>query len=241
LLVITNIFCTAEFNDSTRKITVVLPDLSESTNRLETRREYSNAFSKILEKVNYGDAIVVSRISDFSLKESRLPIQENIPVFKPRYKSKIYAIAEERTAFDRLRKKKNQIQIIMDSILFESKRKILRTDIISSLQVAERIFNSYCQQKKVLVIMSDMIEDSKDYNFAKDILTEIHIENIIEQEKRKDRLPNLCGVKVYVVGAGGSTLDQYHGIQNFWLRFFKECGAILLKRDYGSGLILFHE
>ncbi len=80
-----------------------------------------------------------------------------------------------------------------------------------------------------------------EYNFEKDKLTDKKIGEIIAKENTQKRLPDLKGVKVYVVGAKAATREQFYNIQNFWLRYFKECGANLLKENYGSALLNFDE
>jgi hypothetical protein len=44
-----------------------------------------------------------------------------------------------------------------------------------------------------------------------------------------------------VIGAKAPSREKYHTIQNFWLRYFKECGANLSKENYGSALLSFNE
>lgn len=92
-----------------------------------------------------------------------------------------------------------------------------------------------------MVIMSDMIEDSSDYNFERERLSDKRIAEIIAREREKKRLSILNGVKVYVTGARASAREQFYNIQNFWLRYFKECGANLSKENYGSALLSFDE
>jgi hypothetical protein len=89
--------------------------------------------------------------------------------------------------------------------------------------------------------MSDMIEDSGEYNFEIENLTDKRIGDIISREKNRNLIPDLNGIKIYVVGALSKNLKQYYRVQNFWLRYFKECGANLIKDNYGSALINFNE
>ena len=86
-----------------------------------------------------------------------------------------------------------------------------------------------------------MIEDSSDYDFSKERLSEKRISQIIEVEKSKNRLPDLKSVKVYVAGARAPKSEQFSNIRNFWMRYFKECGAICPKENYGSALLTFNE
>ncbi len=63
----------------------------------------------------------------------------------------------------------------------------MKTDILSSLHVAERVFKQYKNKKNILVIFSDMIEESDDYNFKNVQKTKKRIEEIIRKEKKKNK------------------------------------------------------
>ncbi|MEW6652018.1 MAG: hypothetical protein AB1394_00965 [Bacteroidota bacterium] len=112
---------------------------------------------------------------------------------------------------------------------------------MSSLQVAERVFKSFPQPRKILVIFSDMIEDSRKYNFEKENLTKEKISKIIKSEKEKGQITDMKDVKVYVAGATHPNSEIYDMIKNFWFEYFKTCGANLESQNYGAALIRFDE
>jgi len=227
--------------NSPNKVVVALLDLSESTNKPEIREKYVAAFKSILEKITHGDAFVVALITEKSVAELNIPIKENIPRFVPISKNEFYRKGEEDLANKELNKRKEKLVKDAETILLDQTRKIMKTDIMSSLQVAERIFSSFSQPQKILVILSDMLEDSVDYNFEKENLSAQRREAILARERNKSRIPQLGGVKVYVVGATAPNLDYFYNIQSFWLEYFKASGALLLKKDYGSVLLVFNE
>ena len=219
---------------SPSKVIVVLADMSESTNKPEVRAKYLNSFRAILKETTHGDAIVVGLITEKSAMELSQPIQEEFPQFKPKMDTKIWRNAELKKADQELDIRKAAILDTMDKVVHDSSRKIIRTSVLSSLQVAERIFENYSQPRRFLVIFSDMLEDSDHYNFEKEKLTESRIGEIISKEKSANRIPGLKGVQVYVFGAFAPSLDQFYVAETFWMRYFKECGASLQKKDYGS-------
>ena len=226
------------------KIIVVLCDLSESTRNM--RNIYFKSFKEIISSIGHGDAIYVVKITESSIEEPEIPIKEVFPEFIPKDKfgnptdNPLIVKRERKKADEKLRRKKEKC--IEDAErLFFSRERILKTDILSSLLVAEKIFKNFPEKKPILVILSDMIEDSSDYNFKKEKLTKERIREIIENEKSKGRLPDLRGVKVYVIGAQARDKEKFFSIQNFWMNYFKECGAILEKKNYGSALIKFEE
>jgi lysophospholipase L1-like esterase len=145
-----------------------------------------------------------------------------------------------------VKKKKEAILNKVKEVLFNETREVPSTKIMDALQLAERVFKTHKRDKKILVLFSDMVEESEYYNFKRENLTQKRIEQIISQEKAKGRLPDLSGVKVYVVGAAAGSYEKMpsekiFGLQNFWLRYFKECGADLAKERYGGPLLEFEE
>jgi len=64
---------------------------------------------------------------------------------------------------------------------------------------------------------------------------------IIRNEKAKRRIADLAGVNVHAVAAGSTDSNAFFAVQNFWMRYFPEAGATLLKEDYGSTLMRFGE
>lgn len=222
------------------KVIVALLDLSESTNQPQIREKYAEAFREVLGKIADGDSLVVALITERSIRELEIPIKEDFPAFKSEFVNLLED--EEQVNANAAREKKIEALAKQAEALLQDKtRKIIKTDIMSSLQVAERVFGSYKQPRKALIIMSDMLEDSADNNFEKEVLTEKRSSAIMAKEKGRNRIPDLKDVKVYIVGAQAPTLDQYYGVQAFWLNYFKECGAIAQKKDYGSGLVTFEK
>lgn len=212
-----------------RKTVIFLFDLSASTK--EFRNISFETFKKILSTITYGDTIVAAKITEASIVEPDIPIKEHIKEFVPTSDNDIIIKKQKMDADNKLASKKEEILKIANDLLSSGNSK--KTDIMSSLHLAERIFKSYKSDKSILIILSDMIEDSKDYNFERENLTAKRIEDIIKNEKSKRGLPDLSGVKVYIITAGRLSSDRYFSIQNFWLRFFKECGANLTKENYG--------
>jgi len=202
------------------KTVFVLFDVSDSTKNQAARELYLKDFKAILEGVNAGDAIAADRIAESSAAGSTLPIKKEF---------------DGMLNSNRLKEKKAKTEILAEAKkLLEKPEKVRYTDILGSLQIAERIFDTYKKDRNVLVIMSDMIEDSKSYNFEKEKLTDKRISEIISREKAANRLPDLKGVKVYAVkNATSQSTDRHIAIEKFWLSYLKECGAQISKAQYG--------
>ena len=149
---------------------------------------------------------------------------------------------------DLLKKKKEQelmevlktqrtetFQTISDKIKNDNKDN--KTDIMSSLLLAEKIFKNYTASKTTLVIFSDMMENSKSYDFYKEKLSDSRIEAILKKEKSSSKTPDLKSVRVYIVAATSEKSDKFLMLQNFWLKYFAATGADLAKENYGSMLL----
>lgn len=219
------------------KVVFVLFDISDSTKKGEIRKRYLGDFKIILNKINPGDVIVADRIAEASIAKSVFLVKEEFE--KPSFFEG--GPLKDKMLKKRHNERKDKIINDVEKIILKQDVKVPYTDILSSLHIAEKVFKSYKRDKYVLVIMSDMLEESSDYNFAKETITEKRINEIISIEKKKKRIPDLTNVKVYVTGATAENRDRFFAIKNFWLKYFKECGANLSKENYGSALLSFNE
>lgn len=220
------------------KTVMVLFDVSGST--VKERNAYITAFEeKILPKITHGDVIVADKITQASISLSELFVNKSFPSFLPDIMKNPRQVKREQEEADkRLKGEKEKIITTVRENILQGAAPY--TDILSAMHTAERVFNSYPRDKKILVIFSDMVLETKNYNFTSDSISDTRIQEIISNEQFNKQLPNLSGVKVYVVGAtAGNNNDRYWSIQNFWNIYFQECGANL--SSYGKKLIIFDE
>lgn len=202
------------------KTVFVLFDVSGSTKNKCIRERYLEDFKLILDKMKPGDVIVADRIAEFSGAGSTLPIKHEYKKWWLRN--------------DLIEKVENKKCLVGAEKMLNDPKMVEYTDILSSLHIAERVFKGYRRQRNILVIMSDMIEDSRRYNFEKERLDNERIAEIIAAEKKAGRLPDLTNVKVFAVkNATSQSSDKYIGIKHFWMEYFKECGASLDNVNYG--------
>ncbi len=241
IIILLSFFLTISCSKKINKIVVILVDLSESTNKPQMRELYSESFKECLNKITHGDSLFVAPITEASYMEVNFIIKEKNIVPKNELKIQFMNIFEarkkRRELMEKLERKVENLQKIFDNTITGQKRKILKTDILTSLNmVDERIFRAYKNKKniKMLVIMSDMIEDSDFYNFEKENLSEERIEEIINQRKNQKLIPDLTGVKVYIVGAHAPSVSKFLQIKKFWMRYLQESGAILSEENYSS-------
>ncbi len=112
------------------------------------------------------------------------------------------------------------------------------TDIVGALHAAATAFPR-TSDRRVLLILSDMIQESRELNVKQLSRTgERGAEQLVMQLATKRRIPSLRGVSVLVVGAGetGAGADNagfFRSVRTFWKAFFLEAGATLDDRHYG--------
>jgi len=124
-----------------------------------------------------------------------------------------------------------------DAILADSSR---GTDIFGALTLAEQFFQAYPRSgTRTLVLLSDMVQSANGMHLgAVEAWTEAEVSALLAEAPKVD----LTGVRVYVVGAGGTTLatmtpTQIEGIERFWTSWFADAGASIV--FYGANLARF--
>src|SRR3989442_6376622 len=95
--------------------------------------------------------------------------------------------------------------------------------VIDAMQLADRVFSTFERDHTLLVIFSDMIEQSRRYDFTGENLTAARTVQIMAKEQSAGRLPELQDVEVCVDGAGaaatgGPLPEKLLSAQEFWLQ-----------------------
>jgi hypothetical protein len=217
------------------RVAVALFDLSGSTNVEAIKQQYIKDFIKVLDAVSTGGVLAADIIDDNPLAHSTYPINESFDRYDP--------LKENRLDYQRRIRQKREAVVKQAEAVVQRRRAGSRgTNVLDGLQLAERVFSSYAGQERLLVVFSDMIEQSKRYDFSGENLTASRISQIIARERSAGRLPDLRGVEVCVVGAGASktgglSTERLLAIREFWLQYFKAAGANLPKERYGSALL----
>lgn len=227
------------------KVVMALFDLSSSTKDNAIRQRYAESFQRVLDKAVANDVIVADAITDNPLGQSSFPINQTFPLFNPGTDNPLIVRKKQEEYDKQLQELRGQLSATAQRLLADSARRINQTRILDATRLAERVFKTYLRQKKVLVVFSDMIEESDRANFQRQTPTEASTAKLLGEEQRAGRLPDLAGVRVYVIGAGASSQRlapaSYTNVENFWLQYFKRAGADLAKERYGAALLSFDE
>ncbi|MDJ0914169.1 MAG: hypothetical protein QNI95_11390 [Desulfobacterales bacterium] len=209
---------------------LVLVDMSGSTNQAR-RTVYRNAFEKIYQTLQQGDRIVVGTITSRSYIDFKPAVDEEIPK---------QTIWDNRLKYEqKFAKAKKNVQSAVERLLAR-KRGTAYTEILNSLNIADTILHKEKRQK-ILVILSDMVQDSKEYKFDRAKVNNQYINDVIRMRKQQKLIPNLANVKVYVAGASAADSRKFRSIENFWTRYFAVTGADFSTHRYGHSLIEFEK
>jgi hypothetical protein len=219
------------------KVVVVLFDISGSTTI--DRDLYIKEFTKILAAINPGDALLVDKITDNPMAQSEFPIQEEFPAVPGQSENPLWHKARVRKNAESLEKKKAEIKGRVKTLVSVGATKL--TDIFGALSIAERVFRSFGREKRILVLISDMLQESQACNFKKEKYAGGSAAGIIDREKQTGRLPGLKGVKVYVSGAYADDSGAFNRLFRFWQMYFQAAGAFLAEENFGRVLLTFRE
>ncbi|MBW2063167.1 MAG: hypothetical protein JRI95_16615 [Deltaproteobacteria bacterium] len=212
------------------RVLVIFVDMSGSAN-LARHTVYTKAFEKISQNLSQGDRVMVGTITGRSYIDFKPSVDVEIPE---------KTIWVNRIQFERnLTEAKEKIRREVDRLL-SRKRGTQHTEILNSLNIAETFFHNEKRQK-ILVILSDMIQDSKEYNFDKTKVTDKYIDKAIRYRQKHDLIPNLSDVKIYVAGASGTDSNKFRSVEKFWARYFAKSGADFSHHRYGHSLIDFEK
>ncbi|NNL43606.1 MAG: hypothetical protein HKO79_14055, partial [Desulfobacterales bacterium] len=210
------------------RVIVVMVDMSGSTNKAR-RTVYRNAFDKIYQNLRQGDRIVVGTITSHSFIDFKPAVDAEFPK---------QTIWDNRLQYEqKLAKSKKSVRDSVERLL-SRKKGTPYTEILNSLNVADTLLHKE-KRKKILVILSDMLQDSKQYKFERYKITNKYIANVIRNQKRQNLIPNLADVKVYVAGASAANSKKFRSIQKFWARYFTESKADFSTHRYGHSLLEF--
>lgn len=230
VLVVAVASCTASAGESRSSATVVLFDVSNSTQNEAVRARYDDTFGKVLAYLREAGGELGADIIDSNpMVHGALPVNET---FAP------CTITDNsldcRKALD---EQETRVRGEAAAILEASSR---GTDIFGALALAVQFFEAYPDAgARTLVLLSDMVQSANGMHLGKlEDWTETEISALVARSPVMD----LSGVHVYVVGAGATTLvgttpTQIEGIERFWTRWFEQMGAGV--KFYGANLARF--
>ena len=217
---------------------IIFLDFSGSIQSGERARYQREIETLILPSLSAGDRLLMAPIHDKTLTEFRPLVQVILPA-KPEfsgwrdnvltYKRRVKEV--EMRVLDLKAKVKTEVAGVMGKRYSSP-----YTDIFSSLLIAQKLFHDE-PRRKVLVLMSDMIEDTPEYNFEKIAWSPSAVEKLLVELEAKALIPELLGVCVYVSGASAKSAALAEDIARFWEGYFRRSGADMQPSRYAHVLL----
>jgi hypothetical protein len=226
-------------NQSSQTVVVMLFDISGSTSATAIRQRYQKEFDTVLQEVGNNTVVMADRITDNSLATSSFPVNITFPAYN--------MLEDSAMTHNKKMKKLHEEADEQVKQIFSNTSKYPHTDLMNAFQLAAKVFNGDTAKgakNKVLVVFSDMFEQSAHYNFVSLNLDKTKTQQIVNKEKGEGTLPDLNGVKVWISGAGATgnsniPSSKLNQIRDFWLQYFKATGADFSTTRYSASLINF--
>jgi hypothetical protein len=211
---------------------IILVDQSKSFTPFFSK--YTNSIDKVVNAIGFYDTVSIISINSFSEIE---------PAVLSKYKFKLPPeidpfIDQQDNYF--LKEKIDSILNVQRKFLKEKIIEMLNaegtnyTDIFGALKIAEKLLVN--NTKNIIIIFSDMLNESHNLNFRKINLTDSKINDIITSLKSKDYIPDLTGSDVYVIGIRADNPTRLKQVEKFWRLYFSYANANL--KNYSADLLV---
>jgi hypothetical protein len=217
---------------------LVFIDFSGSVGR-ESKSSFERDIQRlIVPSLSAGDRILIAPIhgrtlTGFSpLVDTTFPANPEFSGWSDNVMKHKLQVAEIATRVDDL--KKDVVEQVSE--LFKKGMSSKKTDIFSSLILAEKIFHNR-PTRKVLILMSDMIVDYPPYRFDRIEWDAEKTEEMLSELNANGLIASLSGVCVYVSGATASSAQQATRIDGFWQAYFERAEADMDSSRYAHVLL----
>jgi hypothetical protein len=204
------------------KLFVLVFDRSTSITTEELQL-YDRLMAQKLQELNHGDRVAAIELLQLSLDEAPQRWAQGVPEreFQNRY--------AQRDSVSLARFVQNTRDYLRRFSDPDDRDNFLGTDILSTLwDVAEEV-RAYPDHRATVVLFSDMLQATQEMNMEG--LIRMPPANWVSQRAAQNRLPDLTGACIVVVGARTDTAAGQQ-VKDFWEEYFEATGAILLDRNY---------
>lgn len=217
---------------------VVFIDFSASMQGQDRALLEQDIVTHIIPSLSAGDRIVIAPINDKTLTDFHPLLDATFPP-KPEFNGWL-----DNTLRHNRQVKENETQVVRlkETVrtqvagIFARRSSSQYTDIFSSLIIAQKLFHNV-SRRKVLVLMSDMIEDHPPYRFDRISWSPATNQKILSELDAQGSIPDLSGVCVYVSGVSAGSAELAGNIGHFWQAYFQRTKADLDPSRYAHVLL----
>jgi hypothetical protein len=217
---------------------VVFIDFSGSIGTGDKALYEQDLANVILPSLGEGDRLIIAPISDKTFTDFHPMVEATFPS-KPHFNGWMDNVLKYNQQVKDVDAQVAQLKSRLKteiSNLFARGRGSSQTDIFSSLVIAEKLFDNE-PRRKVLVLMSDMIQDYPPYRFEKVRWSQDINQQILTDLDARGFVPDLSGVCVYVSGISAQSADMAERISDFWQAYFRRTNADTSSSRYAHVLL----
>lgn len=217
---------------------VIFVDFSQSISGQDQTAFRREIERDIVPSLVAGDRLLIAPINDKTLTDFRPLVEATLPV-KPEFNGWLDNVMKHNRRVKEVETETLQVKARIKTDIaqvFGKRHSSPQTDIFSSLIMAEKLFYEE-SRRKVLVLMSDMIEDNPPYDFERIAWSPATIDKTLSELEAKGLIPQLAGVCVYVSGASAKSAVMAENIGRFWQAYFRRTGADMDPSRYAHVLL----
>lgn len=217
---------------------VVFVDFSQSVGSGTRALFRQDIESHIVPSLSAGDRILIAPIHDKTLTEFRPLVEGTFPAM-PKFNGFFDNVLNHNRKVKEIEAQAGRLReeiTVQVAAVFGSQPASPWTDIFSSLVIAQKLFHDE-PRRKVLVLMSDMIEDLPPYRFEEIAWNPATHQKILTELAERGLMPDLSGVCVYVSGASARSADTAAQIGDFWRTYFERSKADMDPSRYAHVLL----
>ncbi len=217
---------------------VIFIDFSASVQGPDRALLKQDLVTQIIPSLSAGDRIVIAPINDKTLTDFHPLVEVNLPP-KPEFNGWLDNVMKYTR---QVKENESQVVHLKETIgtqvadIFAKRFSSQYTDIFSSLIIAQQLFHNE-SRRKVLVLMSDMVEDHPPYRFDKISWSTATNQKLLSELDAKGLVPDLSGVCVYVSGASAESAELAGNIGQFWQAYFQHTKADMDPSRYAHVLL----
>lgn len=202
---------------------VVLVDRSSTVPAADTAI-YLPSFQIVLQELRPADRLVLGRVGSRSAAAFRPEGDWVIP--------RTRIMVRDQSARDSVAA---EAQSVFNAIMATPREGA--TDLLGALSGAADIFTREGARRsgRVLLLLSDMLQESPQVNFLRARLDSAFAAGLIAERAAANALPDLTGVRIYVAGASAPQQrpDLLYAVREVWLQYFAATGALSDESMYG--------
>lgn len=219
------------------KTVVLLVDFSGSSSAF--RDTYRDAFPTITTRLQAGDAVAAFPINGASLG-SAPGVLVSLDIETTEQPNDLLRRKEEKRIRAEVSARKEQIESRLAEFVSQP-AKAKKTEILAGLQNAGKVIRQLGRERAVIVVFSDMVEESQALDLSRAVPSGERAAKWLEEARQKGLVPDLQGAEIYVVAPSGAESSQWSALQGFWSACFRVAGASLRPENYSSSLPAFRE